>query len=89
MEENQWFLPNQSTKSRKLQNDNLNEEIKSVVLEKQEFESRDESLKKTILALLDYRDSNAGIELISFRTNSSLKEKSFSLATMVEESKPV
>ena len=89
MEENQWFLPNQSTNSRKLQNDNLNEEIKSVVLEKQEFESRDESLKKTILALLDYRDSNAGIELIGFRTNSSLKEKNFSLATMVEESKPV
>ena len=49
--------------------------LRSVVLEKQEFQNRDESLLKTFLALIDCRDFNAGMELILFYPNTLQKMK--------------
>ena len=61
--------------------------MKSVVLEKPEFENRGESISQTILAIVVHQDSNAEKEL-SFFKPILLKKFSLSTATLEEEVKP-
>ena len=67
----------------------MQKEIKSVVLEKQESENRDELILETFVAKSYYQDSNAGKESIVSKTQNSLESKKFSIAILVEEIKPV
>ena len=47
----------------KFEIETFKEKIKSVVLEKYEFETRDEAMLKKLLEVLHYQDSSAGTNL--------------------------
>ena len=77
-----------SNTSREFQIETLKADIKSVVLEKSELEKRNESKIEAYLAFLEHQDSNAGMKKMTFRTHAPQKTQ-FSIATHVEEMKPV
>ena len=68
-----------SDKRRKLDIEIRKEEIKSVVREKNEFESRDEPILYTILAFLDYQGTNGKTELIVLGFKPVVKKEFFLL----------
>ena len=53
------------------------EKIKSVALEKYEFENRDESQVKALLEVSDYQDSDARDKIQFFPVNSPREVRSF------------
>ena len=87
-EQNQRFLHRNSNKSREQKySETLNDTIKSIVLEKHDFESRDDFITEISLAFSDCRDSNAGTELLMNQCSS--KSRGFAIATLAEGFKPV
>ena len=62
--------------------------MESVVLEKHEFENRDESMSQIILAFVVQWDSNAEKKVDSFLGQYSSKIKVISSATLVEGVNP-
>ena len=63
--------------------------MKSVVLEKHEFQNRNEPISQTLLAIVFHQDSNEEKELTAFFGQYSLKSKIFSTATLMEQVKSV
>ena len=77
--ENHWLIQEKRNISRKLQSEILKEKIKSLILEKQEFEKSHDSKPKKLSANLDFRDSIAVEKLIVSRTHISGKNEFFGL----------
>ena len=62
--------------------------MKSVFLEKHEFEKREESISQSILAIVVHQSSNKEKDLILVLGSYFSRSKIFSTATLVEEVKP-
>ena len=69
--------------------ENLMEKIKPVKTAKQEFENRDELIRRALSEVLDYQDSDARVSIGDFSMKSSFTDIQFSLDTLREEIKPV